>query len=850
MIARIVRHGLKPAILLFLTLITSTGLQAQAPASISGDGKCYGPDCAWYQTLLNTLEEAEDKARSAKSCMQRLLELEEIHRESLRDVSEITSDQMDRTVLAYQTGKVLRGIAKGAWEAAKFLSANPSSVISVLEEMNKAIYGSDETKGGDFRKSGMATGNAAAFKEEAIAQAKAKLKDILQSKQGGFPPSAAQGAADGIITTAVNAIAAGNQGGFDNMLVADIAAQAINGYVQGLNEERKNRIKVLEGNLSAEGAAIAQANERIFALKGKLKQIDGLLAGIASEKQKLLASAQQCRLKQSKACWDAYDQALANANKAYRDVLKKLRDAESKLNRAADKAAGQAQAARDRLKSAFEEINALEKKNSKLIEDYKKAAIELESAEQGYKEAQEEASKFSRENNLTGYTQAYTDLITKFNNDRQRLRKQVRQLEQTAKPIIDKLARLREGIDTDFEKLAEANAQHKKLEKELDQLKKNNKTKQEQALASLKKSSKQAKTDLDACLKKVYANAKSRATLSFTVARKKGGACNQLLADAQAGYDAVRRNNKPKNIEIACPKKEVSSICPAPAANKPIQVGTNSKVGSGAELTKKVGGMVGGALGGLFGGSGIGLGGGGSSFDDADTTDDPETVDDPVPDSVKKKFTHSGTGNQLEIGGSFNDKGLLISSTINNAEGDGTFQSVFLEDPSGNRGGPVGYWIYEIYSEWSLTVSWTRERYVDGQLVERTQGGWSEGGSTLLDTFKVPVYEEAIWSQLGFGNATKGIRSLGTQFLITKEQLKEQPVYLVEHITRPEQDPVTTVPFIIALSLSENGELLMEQVSGTKADTDCAGKPRIKTNKPAPSKPAPAAVSQEEEDDF
>lgn len=828
-----IKSGIIPAVLMLLTLISSTGLQAQtsSPASISGDGKCYGPDCEWYQKLLNTLEEAEDKAKSAKTCMTRLLELEKANRESLKHSSEITHAQMDRTVLAYQVGKVLRSIAKGAWEAAMFLSGNPKSVVDILKGMKDQMLGSDETSDGSVRKAGMLAGDPEALKQEAIARAKSKLKEVLEKE--GFPPSAAQGAADGIITTAVNSVTAGDQGGFNKMLVADIAAQAINGYVQGLNEERKNRIKKLEGDLSAEGAAIAQASERIFGLMGKLKGVDSLLADIRSEKEKLLANAQQCRLKKRAACWDAYDKALANAGKTYRDALKQLQDAEDAKNKEVEKAAEQAQEARERLKSAFEEISSLESKNRELIDDYKKASWELEAAEEGYKQAQEEASKYSRENEIAGYTQTYSDLIAKFHADRQRLRKKVKALKDKAKPIIDRLAKLREQIDKDFEKLAQANEQNKKLEGELDQLRAENKTKQEQAEAAQDKTARQARSELDACLKEASSSSKSTSTISFTVTRQKGSPCDQLLADAQAGFEAVRRNNHPRNIEIPCPKKQVVGICPYPTANQPIQVGANNEVGSGAELTKKVSGMIGSALGGLLGGASVGFGGGGSDFSEDDASDDPEIADDPVSDTVKKQFVHSGIGNKIKVGGMFNDKGLLVSSTILNAEGDGTFQSVFLEDPSGNRGGPIGYWIYEIYSEWSLTVSWTRDRWVDGEHVEHSEGGWTEGGSTLLDTFKVPVYAEAIWSRLGFSNAVKGIRSLGTQFLITKEQLKEQMVYLVVHITRPAEDPVTTVPFVIALSLSENNELMMEQVSGTKADDDCVGKERVKANKPA-----------------
>ncbi|OOZ40618.1 hypothetical protein BOW53_07130 [Solemya pervernicosa gill symbiont] len=162
--------------------------------------------------------------------MERILELTIANRETLTQSGNLTQDQLNRTVLAWQTAKVLRSISKGAWEAAKFLSGDLSSPTRVLKEMVDTMVGSDETASGSVRMGGMAALDPNSFKEEAIAQAKSGIKQMLQDE--GFPPSVSQGVADGVVTNVVNSIEAGNKGGFNKMLVADIAAQAINGYVK------------------------------------------------------------------------------------------------------------------------------------------------------------------------------------------------------------------------------------------------------------------------------------------------------------------------------------------------------------------------------------------------------------------------------------------------------------------------------------------------------------------------------------------------------------------------------------------------------------------------------------------
>lgn len=240
---------------------------------------------------------------------------------------------------------------------------------------------------------------------------------------------------------------------------------------------------------------------------------------------------------------------------------------------------------------------------------------------------------------------------------------------------------------------------------------------------------------------------------------------------------------------------------------QPIIIGSNSDVGSGArtkqKLSETAGGMLGGFMGGL-GTGGIGLGGSGRD-DEFDGDDEPELAQDPVPKYAKRIFTDPLTGTKIAVGGIMTPQGLVISTTILNAPGKGTFQTVYLMDDAGRRAGPTLYDIYELWGEWTLTVSWTYDKYVNGKHVEHREGGWSESGIDFLGTFVVPHRNNGIWRQLGFSNAKAGVKSLGTTFPMNPQLLRSKRLHLVIHISRPSLDPVTTVPFVLTMPPVSNG---------------------------------------------
>lgn len=243
-------------------------------------------------------------------------------------------------------------------------------------------------------------------------------------------------------------------------------------------------------------------------------------------------------------------------------------------------------------------------------------------------------------------------------------------------------------------------------------------------------------------------------------------------------------------------------------AAQPIIVGENAEVGTGARLKQKamgiasgtLGSAVGGLLGGRSGGGGS-LFGGRSSRPRGGSGDDIEIVDDPIAKEKKRIFTDPASGTKIVIGTQMTPGGLLVSTNIlESPNDDSTFQTIYLMDPEGRKAGPTGYDVYEMYADWKLTVTWTEDRYVNGKHVSHKEGGWSEEGRDILGTFTVPREGEGIWSKLGFSNAAQGVKSLGTSFPISPGLLAAQPMSLVIHITTPDEDPVTIVPFVIGIS--------------------------------------------------
>ncbi len=293
---------------------------------------------------------------------------------------------------------------------------------------------------------------------------------------------------------------------------------------------------------------------------------------------------------------------------------------------------------------------------------------------------------------------------------------------------------------------------------------------------------------------------------------------------AQRAYDDCLRRCLQQAADAGDP---TTTVCPEPAAHKSVSVGPNDKVGSraqlGQDIKKSLGG--GGGVGGLLGGGSSSTFGSRKSNpvpNRAGGGKQPKTQDDPIDDDDKVAQEVGDT--ELEAGAMLVSDGLLVSANIEDSPGDGTFQAVFLEDGKGRRMTPDRYEIYDLWREWTLTVWWTYDRWVDGQHVEHKEGGWSESGRETAQIAALQpgsAQEEGVWNRLGFSSAAKGVQTLGAHFALKPEDLSE-PVDLVIHTTLPEEDPVTTQPMVYRVSLENGSEVKLDPVTTTLAQArDC-----------------------------
>jgi hypothetical protein len=271
--------------------------------------------------------------------------------------------------------------------------------------------------------------------------------------------------------------------------------------------------------------------------------------------------------------------------------------------------------------------------------------------------------------------------------------------------------------------------------------------------------------------------------------------------------------------------------CPPKTPRKPIVVGPNNRVGSGAQLTKKLGGML---VGGLLGAAGVGGGGGGGGG--------PQLYTCRIKDSEMTLFTHP-SGLALRVGAK-RGKGdtVNIFADIAKSPDKGTFQAALLETPDGGKvqspsdAGPCDLW-----GDWQLTVSWTKTTYVDGQMVSQESGGWSEGGKFSLPGMLTKSGPQPMWASMGFSSASHGARKAFMKFSVPQGG---GPLTFVTYITQPGGDPVMAVPFVMTMAETAPGVFTFtegeakpdcpEPLTGTTVST--TGSPPEDGTKPRPKR--------------
>jgi hypothetical protein len=234
--------------------------------------------------------------------------------------------------------------------------------------------------------------------------------------------------------------------------------------------------------------------------------------------------------------------------------------------------------------------------------------------------------------------------------------------------------------------------------------------------------------------------------------------------------------------------------CPEKKNHAAIEVGPNGSVGSAARARDKAVSTVLGIAGGFLGGGG-----------GAPAAAGPRLATCRIADRDMTLFEDPASGIALRVAARRNGTNITVFADIARAPERGTFQTAFLENGNNERMAPSDVGICKLWGEWSLSVSWTRTTYVNNQIVSRESGGWARTGEMILPgTLSTVAAPDGIWKRLGFSNASHGAQGIAVTYPAPVATLLSSPVDLVIHVTRPEQSPVTTVPF--ALRMHEDGE--------------------------------------------
>ncbi len=127
---------------------------------------------------------------------------------------------------------------------------------------------------------------------------------------------------------------------------------------------------------------------------------------------------------------------------------------------------------------------------------------------------------------------------------------------------------------------------------------------------------------------------------------------------------------------------------------------------------------------------------------------------------------------------------IRIGVRVKDSPDQGAPHQMILQHQSGRLLMPIGYMVFEIWVHWKLTITITRESYVDGELVSRSVTRSSYSWKELMERYSAIFTLPAIWEQLGGDNpkAFGKFRGILAQFPLP-ENFNPAEWSLVTHIT-------------------------------------------------------------------
>lgn len=231
----------------------------------------------------------------------------------------------------------------------------------------------------------------------------------------------------------------------------------------------------------------------------------------------------------------------------------------------------------------------------------------------------------------------------------------------------------------------------------------------------------------------------------------------------------------------------------------------------------------------------------------------PSLQKDPIGKRGRERFRHWIASEQLAIGGEQGNDSLLISLRVDKSKSKSTFHSVFLERSDCTRLWPDSLEPYGVWGDWKLSVAITKttERYRNGRLIDRqsTRENWQRSGelggfaqfsvvSDLDDVAAGPgkwlfdpsaAYSAHLlrqnsmpaWREMGYGEPTGGIRTMGARFDLRSGDLGEDVIAVV-HLTDVGKSGYRTTGFAFRVQVGPDGALNFSQLPPPGAAIDAA----------------------------
>jgi len=161
---------------------------------------------------------------------------------------------------------------------------------------------------------------------------------------------------------------------------------------------------------------------------------------------------------------------------------------------------------------------------------------------------------------------------------------------------------------------------------------------------------------------------------------------------------------------------------------------------------------------------------------------------------------------------------IRIAQRIKDSPDKGAPHMMILQNRDGQILRPTGYMIFEVWQHWKLTITITRDTWVNGahtsHSVSRESTQWSE----LAERYRKIMEAPGIWEQFGVAPFGK-IRGVIAQFPLP-EHFNPADWTLVKHDTSKAmvngKKVIKTVPFIVSIGQGEKNRLTFKAAPGGK----------------------------------